>query len=584
MTSKSSKTVQHKSTKSGSKNGRRGGQTSKAAQSKGRAAKSPLKLPFRRAKRRSSPVVQPRQSRQAAPTAKAVRQGMTLDRKLDIIGIFLVLVGLLTGLSLLSATNSPLTGSWVSGLRKAFGLGAYLFPGTLIVAGLWLVLRNFERIPRLGLERLLGIGLLFFNILAGLHFLMLLNGETSSQELAQSGGGGGYTGALIYQALVAVLGTGGAAVALLAWLMIALLLILDVTVLEIAHRLSPWWLRLRDGVEDMWQDFRTGSPRSATDTRSTLLNDGFTPTGEHPLAEEGLAAGDQLPTSTIPPELAAAGSPFASSQPPRRLWILPSVENILEAGSEATYDDTADERRSQIIEDTLASFGAPVKVVEINRGPTITQFGVEPDFIESRGGRMRVRVGKIAALADDLALALSARTIRIQAPVPGKGFVGIEVPNDEIALVALRDVIESEAFKRLKSPLRFALGLNVSGNARGRRPGGHAAPADRRRDRLGQVGVRQRADLLPAAAQHARRPAPGHGGPQARGADRLQRHPAPAGAGGGGAGAGGRRAAVGDARDGHALPQAGRSRLPQHPGIQQQAAGSAARRNCPTWW
>ncbi len=104
-------------------------------------------------------------------------------------------------------------------------------------------------------------------------------------------------------------------------------------------------------------------------------------------------------------------------------------------------------------------------MVEINRGPTITQYGVEPDFIESRGGRMRVRVGKISALADDLALALSARTIRVQAPVPGKGFVGIEVPNEEVALVALRDLIESEAFKRLKSPLRFALGLNVSGNA-----------------------------------------------------------------------------------------------------------------------
>ncbi len=104
-------------------------------------------------------------------------------------------------------------------------------------------------------------------------------------------------------------------------------------------------------------------------------------------------------------------------------------------------------------------------MVEINRGPTITQYGVEPDFIESRGGRMRVRVGKISALADDLALALSARTIRVQAPVPGKGFVGIEVPNEEVALVALRDLIESEAFKRLKSPLRFALGLNVSGNS-----------------------------------------------------------------------------------------------------------------------
>ena len=120
---------------------------------------------------------------------------------------------------------------------------------------------------------------------------------------------------------------------------------------------------------------------------------------------------------------------------------------------------------AKVIEETLASFGAPVNVVEINRGPTITQFGVEPDFVETRAGRTRVRVGKIAALADDLALALSAKRIRVEAPVPGKGFVGIEVPNDEIALVALRDVIESEAFRRLKSSLRFALGQDVAGNA-----------------------------------------------------------------------------------------------------------------------
>jgi S-DNA-T family DNA segregation ATPase FtsK/SpoIIIE len=128
-------------------------------------------------------------------------------------------------------------------------------------------------------------------------------------------------------------------------------------------------------------------------------------------------------------------------------------------------DAEADQNRARVIEETLASFGAPAKVVEINAGPTITQFGVEPLYLESRSGRTRVRVGKIAALVDDLALALSARTIRIQAPVPGKGYVGIEVPNDEITLVALRDVIESQAFSRLTSPLRFALGQNVAGNA-----------------------------------------------------------------------------------------------------------------------
>jgi S-DNA-T family DNA segregation ATPase FtsK/SpoIIIE len=75
-----------------------------------------------------------------------------------------------------------------------------------------------------------------------------------------------------------------------------------------------------------------------------------------------------------------------------------------------------------------------------------------------------VRVGKIAALADDLALALAAPRIRIQAPVPGRGYVGIEVPNEEMALVALREVVESEVFTRNRAPLRFALGKDVAGH------------------------------------------------------------------------------------------------------------------------
>ncbi len=112
----------------------------------------------------------------------------------------------------------------------------------------------------------------------------------------------------------------------------------------------------------------------------------------------------------------------------------------------------------------MASFGAPAQIVEISRGPTITQFGVEPLFVESRAGRTRVRVSKIASLADDLALALAAPRIRIQAPVPGHSYVGIEVPNDEMALVALRDIVESETFQRNKTSLRFALGQDVAGH------------------------------------------------------------------------------------------------------------------------
>jgi S-DNA-T family DNA segregation ATPase FtsK/SpoIIIE len=81
-----------------------------------------------------------------------------------------------------------------------------------------------------------------------------------------------------------------------------------------------------------------------------------------------------------------------------------------------------------------------------------------------RGQQTRVKVSKIVGLADDLALALAAKTIRIQAPIPKKGLVGIEVPNQQIALVALRDIIESEAWEACESPLRLGLGQDVSGS------------------------------------------------------------------------------------------------------------------------
>jgi S-DNA-T family DNA segregation ATPase FtsK/SpoIIIE len=254
-------------------------------------------------------------------------------------------------------------------------------------------------------------------------------------------------GALGAGLLNAALGVGGAVVALFAWLLISLALSLDITVVEMVAWIPPTIGRLQDwAIETRLKYF----PDNGEDSSPPIYPD-YT---QLP-ADETLQAGQGL-------ESLPGAAPYVA---PPQSWELPQIEEILDAGGEVTYDDDIDLQRSRLIEETLSSFGAPARVVEINRGPTITQFGVEPDYIESRSGRLRVRVSKITALADDLALALAARTIRIQAPVPGKGFVGIEVPNEDISLVALRDVIENQAFQRLKSPLRFALGQNVSGHA-----------------------------------------------------------------------------------------------------------------------
>jgi S-DNA-T family DNA segregation ATPase FtsK/SpoIIIE len=127
-------------------------------------------------------------------------------------------------------------------------------------------------------------------------------------------------------------------------------------------------------------------------------------------------------------------------------------------------------RKTRLIEETLTSFGVPGRVVEVNQGPAVTQFGVEPGYLERRErdgriSRSKVKVSKIGALAKDLSLALAAESVRIQAPVPGRSMIGVEVPNDQASLVPLRRIMESEVFQNMNSGLAIALGQDVSGAA-----------------------------------------------------------------------------------------------------------------------
>ncbi len=183
-------------------------------------------------------------------------------------------------------------------------------------------------------------------------------------------------------------------------------------------------------------------------------------------AAKCLADAPTEPQSLEPPDKKQAS---VSTRPvnqtrPRVDWQLPDFHALLTGGSTSEMDQEALLRQAQVIEDTLASFGAPGRVIELNTGPVITQFGVEPDYLTSRAGkRSRVKVSAIAQLDKDLQLALGAKSIRVEAPVPGKGYVGIEVPNPDSAMVSLRDVMESLGFQQVDSPLAIALGMSVDG-------------------------------------------------------------------------------------------------------------------------
>ena len=112
-------------------------------------------------------------------------------------------------------------------------------------------------------------------------------------------------------------------------------------------------------------------------------------------------------------------------------------------------------KNASLLEQTLANFGVEAKVNQVTVGPTITRYEIQP----SPG----VKVSKIVNLTDDIALSLAARSIRMEAPIPGKSAIGIEVPNEKPLMVGLREVFESEEFKKFDSPLAMALGKDISG-------------------------------------------------------------------------------------------------------------------------
>ncbi len=421
----------------------------------------PLIKPFAKARSSRKGKKKPASSKGAARSKTVPRQpaepqptwweSLSPERKLDVVGIVLSIAGILIFLLLVASSRSFITATFIRLLSQLLGWGVYALPLGLLGFGMWLILRKIERIPPLSLERAVGIILAYLWVLTLFHAIIAAPG--AAMAAAYDAAGGGYIGAVFERLLWFSLGNWGAIIAMAGWLVIALTMIFDVTVREMFGWFSPLLSRLKTA----FIQWRNASKPQAGNGPAITTTNGYTP-----LSPPALPVGEQALPGPIP----AGGQPTMTTRSGKPViqYALPDVRNILDPGSAPQVNDDFIKQRARLIEDTLASFGAPAQVVEISRGPSVTQFGVEPLFVETRGSRTRVRVSKIASLADDLALALAAPRIRIEAPVPGHSYVGIEVPNDEMALVALRDVVESETFQRSKTPLRFALGLDVAGH------------------------------------------------------------------------------------------------------------------------
>jgi S-DNA-T family DNA segregation ATPase FtsK/SpoIIIE len=396
----------------------------------------------------------------------------------EAIGLVLLALALLTTLSLLSISRGTFTEGWLRLLRGLIGWGMYMAPVAMAALGVWMLRRFATEEPQEKWEKPLGALLLFLVLLTVFHLIKPGAGLDDFEEP----GGGGLVGWMAGELLISAVGVAGSVVIILALTTLGLILISGLSLTELVEmtrnaqdEISDW--RRRRALATL--NHQPVSPLPDEESRPAgLLGRVLPPAQEEALSQELNA---QLEGSGVGGEASTTGYPGAPpgdatrTTPPGMLfprvvgaqsWRLPPSEGIFEEGTEQEISQSEIRQRVKIIEETLASFGIEAKVREINPGPAVTQFGIEPGFLEKKdaqGKARKVRVSRIVALTNDLALALSAAPIRIEAPIPGRPYVGIEVPNATTSLVSLRSIVEAEVFQTDRSPLKFALGRDVAG-------------------------------------------------------------------------------------------------------------------------
>lgn len=331
--------------------------------------------------------------------------------------------------SIVAGWAAPLLPFWVIGLG-IIGLARTLRPELVMPSG-----------------RLWGMALATLALIGLLHLIPF--GGPGGLQRAQEGQGGGLIGFALGSGLRDALGPAAALLLLCAALLLGVLLALNVTLSTAVRWSGGRLLRAAAWARACYaarrQRPRVQLPQARPRTR---LPEGLAQLVRRVPRATRAATGDEpVPSANETPTPPPRGS---------ESWRLPPI-SMLEAGGAVELSEVDVRQRARIIEETLASFNVEARVVEVNQGPSVTQFGIEP--------AAGVAVRRILALQNDIGLRLGAWPVRFEAPVPGKRVVGLEVPNQSVAVVSLRGLLESEEYARMRSRLKLALGRDVSGRA-----------------------------------------------------------------------------------------------------------------------
>lgn len=400
--------------------------------------------------------------------AKLLKQ-LKSEVKDEIVGLFLIALAVMS-YTALHAKPAGIFGSLAIRLiASVLGRLSDAFPILIAFCGLTAIVRQTKV---LSVSRLTGVNLLLMVAASYYHF-----GVPAGMEFGAGlrGMGGGLLGALSIWLLRKVFGETGASIVLVTTAVTGLLLVtgasLVLSLVNIKNRLGGF---LR-GVKDEIVDFvftPAGSAKKKIGSRRMSPPVLTEAAYEYDWKEESveITAAAPQPTKSapaistsesgavLPPvkPAASAGSVPPKGNPADKEYRLPPFSVLrglrIVRGTSGKRESSD---KSQLLEETLASFGVQAKVVDVSRGPTVTRYELQP--------APGLRVSKVLNLADDIALSLAAVDVRIEAPIPGKAAIGIEVPNEEITMVPLREVIETPDFAAQKSKLTVALGKDIAG-------------------------------------------------------------------------------------------------------------------------
>lgn len=424
----------------------------------------------------------------------------------DIWAIGLLACAIFSLVSLYSESTGMVGDLLADALRKSVGRASSVLP-LIAIAGAVTLLRS--RRPRGGRRKAFAVLLLFLVLVTALQ---IIHQQRASSELVmllpppRVAQGGGALGVALAEASVQAFGLDGTVVVLVALSLIAVVLCTEWSVAHVASTLAgalvTFFRLIGDGLRRgagavvgsgrhmlrKWKDARTlrRAERAAKDGRRRSAKAAQAPTkkgankrgdqkmkpssaagGTSKTPEKGkarVASPDTSDTMEIPPVAPARVATATSAQPApaanpsetpaEPFYQLPPVALFDRPKSRKKAANLPDQR--ELLEETLATFGVEAKVVNISRGPVVTRYEVQP--------APGVAVKRITSLADDLALNLAAVGVRIEAPVPGRSVVGIEVPNKETSIVTFREIAESEAFVKCRSQLAIVIGADIAGN------------------------------------------------------------------------------------------------------------------------